>query len=61
VKVRTKCKVCVHFHQTMLTQASVFFLVVFADGGVSSSDDGGGAIFFQERKESSPVRKILNG
>ena len=46
----------------MLTQASDFFLVVFANGGVRSGDESGGAIFFfQERKESSPVRKILNG
>ena len=34
----------------MLTQASVFFLVVFADCGVSSGDESGGAIFFSRKK-----------
>ena len=37
----------------MLTQASDFFLVVFANGGVRSGDESGGAIFFF-KKEKSP-------
>lgn len=50
MKVITKCKVCVHFDQTIITRASVFFLVVFADGSVSCGDDGSGAIFFSRKK-----------